>query len=604
MGKQTSRFYEFGPFRLDVAERLLMSDGEPVPLTPKTFETLLAFVKNGGRVLCKEELLTRIWPGAHVEEANITQNVFMLRKLLGQHGGGSRYIETVPKRGYRFVAPIKGIMAVDAEGAPAKHTGANSNGSGAREDAKTDEKSLAVLPFRIIGPQSNDEYLGLGMADALITRLSNLRQLTVRPTSAVCKYIGGVPDLLTAGLELQVNSVLEGSIQKFGRRLRVTVQLVSIPKVSALWAGKFDVKLTDVLTMEDSISEQVIKALPLKPADKERLQLERQPTRHSEAYKQYFKGRFFWNKSRFSTQKQRTGQMLKQSAACLEQAITIDPGYALAHAALADTYILLSTSNVLPANECLLAAKQAAQKALAIDGALAEAHCSLATVHTLYDWDWALAEMEYRRALEMNPNYAMALHWYAKFLAKMGRHGAARAEIRRAQELDPLSLVIMMETGRLSYFARDYDRAIEHCLDVLDMNASLYSTHAILGLAYSQRGLPGEALKHARKLIRFTEDDVEALAFVGYVYGMTGQTEEALSMLAEMEKLPATTHTLSFYKAVIYSGMGQEDEALLWLERAYDEHSYLLTYINIPIFDNLRSSIKFNRLRERMKLVA
>ncbi len=604
MGKQTSRFYEFGPFRLDVAERQLTSDGGPVPLTLKVFETLLALVENEGRVLCKDELLARIWPGAHVEEANITQNVFTLRKALGQQNGGSRYIETVPKRGYRFVAPIKGMMAVDEEETSAKHAGTNGNANGARERAEAAEKSLAVLPFRIIGPQMSDEYLGLGMADALITRLSNLRQLVVRPTSAVCKYVGKVPDLLTAGLELQVNSVLEGSIQKFGRKLRVTVQLVSIPKGAALWAEKFDVKLTDVLTMEDSISEQVIRALPLKPADEERLQLVRQPTRHGEAYKYYLKGRFFWNKSRFSPQKQRAGQMLKQSAACLRQAIALAPDYALAYAALADTYILLSTSNVLPAQECLVAAKQAAQKALAIDDALAEAHCSLATVHTLYDWDWALAETEYRRALELNPNYATALHWYAKFLAKTGRHGAAITEIRRAQELDPLSLVIMMETGRLSYFARDYDRAIEQCLDVLDMNASFYSPHVILGFAYSQRGRSREALRHARKLIRIAEDDAEALASVGYVYGMTGQMEEALCVLAELEKLPATTQTVSFYKAMVYSGMGQEDEALAWLEQAYDERSYLLTYINIPIFDKLRSSPKFNRLRERMKLVA
>lgn len=606
MGKQTSQFYEFGPFRLDVVEHLLLSDGAAVPLTPKAFETLRVLVENGGRVVGKEELIASIWPDAWVEEANLTQNVFTLRKALGQRDATRNYIETVPKRGYRFIAPIKRIVSVDAVGpVETREAAALANaGDGESQRALIAEKSLAVLPFRIIGPQAHDAYLGLGMADALITKLSNLRQLAVRPTSAVCKYIGGAPDMMSVGLELQVDSVLEGSIQKVGKKLRVTVQLVGIPKGAALWAEKFDVKLTDVLAMEDSISEQVIRALPLKPADDERLQLARQPTRHGEAHRQYLKGRFFWNKSRFFGQPQRTGQMLRQSAECLEQAIKLDPHYALAYAALADTYILLGTSNVLPANESLLAARKAALAALEIDAALAEAHTSLATIYTLYDWNWELAEQGYRRALELNPNYAMARHWYAKFLAKACRHGEATTEIRRAQELDPLSLVIMMETARLSFFARDYDRAIEQCRDVIDMHSGLQSVNAILGLAYSHRGMFKEAVSHARKLLRVSGNDIEAPAFAGYVYGKAGRTQDALWALAELEKSSAARHTISFYKAVVCAGMGDAAKALTWLERAYEEHSYLLTYLNIPVFDGLHSSPQFKRLRERMRLPA
>jgi DNA-binding winged helix-turn-helix (wHTH) protein/Flp pilus assembly protein TadD len=586
---------------MDVSERLLTSDGVTVPLTPKVFETLLALVEQSGRVLSKDELLNRIWPDAFVEEANLTQNVFTLRKALGQQDDGRQYIETVPRRGYRFIAPIRGITAESLVQFQPLYAVANDNGDESRQ-IEAVETSLAVLPFRIIGPQTNDAYLGLGMADALITKLSNLRQLAVRPTSAVCKYVDGTQSLLAVGLELRVNSVLEGSIQKFGKRLRVTVQLVGIPRGAALWAEKFDIKLTDVLTMEDSISEQVVRALPLKPAAGERLQLVRQHTTHSEAYKHYLKGRFFWNKSRFFRQKQRTDRMLKQSAECLEQAILIDPRYALAYAALSDTYILHSTSNVLPANEWLLAAKEAALKALQIDDTLAEAHCSLATIHTLFDWDWALAEDEYRRALELNPNYVMARHWYARYLAKRGRHEEAMLEIRRAQELDPLSLVIMTDVGRLMFFARRFELAIEYCQDVLDINPNLFSAHAVLGLAYTHRGRFREALSHVRKLARATVNDIEAIAFAGYIYGKAGQTEAALEALAELERSTSATPTLCFYKAVALTGMGEEKQALAWLRRAYDERSYLLSYINLPIFDVLRSSNEFNRLLEQMHL--
>jgi DNA-binding winged helix-turn-helix (wHTH) protein/tetratricopeptide (TPR) repeat protein len=599
MDKRSSHFYEFGPFRVDAVERLLTGDGVLLPLTPKAFETLLALVENSGRVVGRDELIVRVWPDTCVEEANLTQNVFTLRKVLGEKKRECRYIETVPRRGYRFVASVREVkdeVIVSLRGMEFETKVVAGEGS----QTGTKGKALAVLPFRIISPRNNDEYLGFGLADALITKLSNLRQLTVRPTSAVAKYIGGVQDLISTGRELRVDLALEGSIQKYGKKLRVTVQLVSIPEGSALWAEKFDVRFTDILSVEDSISERVTATLPLELASEEKLYLTRQYTRKDKAYKHYLKGRFFWNKSRFFRKKQRTAQALRRSAEYFEQAINIDSNYALAYAGLSDSYILLSTSNVFLPNQCLLSAKKAALKALAIDGALAEAHCSLATVHTLYDWDWPAAEREYRRALELNPNYVTAHHWYAKYLAKMGRYVEAISEIKRAHELDPLSLLIITEIGRLSFFARKYDQAIEHCLEALDMDRNLNPAHAVLGLACVEKGLYDEALRHARKLLCALRDDIEPMAFVGYIYGRAGRILEVRKILGEWESVSASTLISPFYRAVIYAGLGENNQALAWLEKACEDRSYLLTYLNIPIFDSLRSSPKFIYLLKKV----
>lgn len=599
MHKRASHFYEFGPFRVDAVERLLTCADRPLPLTPKAFETLLTLVENSGRVVGKDELMIRVWPDTYVEEANLTQNIFTLRKVLGEKKGECRYIETVPRRGYRFVAGIREVKDGEVV-SPGGMDSATNVVAGEVSQTASRGKALAVLPFRIISPRNNDEYLGFGLADALITKLSNLPQLTVRPTSAVSKYIGGVQDLISTGRELRVDLALEGSIQRYGKKLRATLQLVSIPEGSALWAKEFDVRFTDILTVEDSISERVIATLPLELAGKEKLYLTRQYTRDNEAYKHYLKGRFFWDRSRLFRKKQQTAQALRRSVAHFEQAISIDSNYALAYAGLSDSHLLLSTSNVLLPNECLLSAKEAALKALEIDGTLAEAHCSLATAHILYDWDLPAAEREYRRALELNPNYVTAHHWYAKYLAKMGRYLEAMSEIRRAHELDPLSLLIITEMGRLSFFARQYEQAIEHCLEALDMDQNLNPAHAVLGLAYVETGLYDEAIRHARKLICALSDDIEPMAFVGYIYGRAGRMEEARKILEEWESVSSPTLVPPFYRAVIHAGLGEKEQALAWLEKAYEDRSYLLTYLNIPILDSLRSYPKFISLLKRI----
>ncbi|HEY0546546.1 MAG TPA: winged helix-turn-helix domain-containing protein [Pyrinomonadaceae bacterium] len=594
--------YEFGPFHLNVAERLLLRNNQLVSLPPKTLSILLLLVRKKGHLVEKDELMGEVWPDSIVEDNNLTVSMSVLRKALGESQGRHEYIETIPRRGYRFVASVKEIQDEDA--APPRVMHATTHAAeGKRQRIEEREKSIAVLPFRIIGARAEEEYLGVGLADALITKLSNLRQLAVRPTSAVSKYTGGIQDPVSVGRELQVDSVIEGTIQKIGKRLRVTVQLVSIPEGLSLWAEKFDERFTDIFILEDSISEQIMSTLLLKLTHQEKLHLARQHTKNPEAYKQYLKGRFFWNKSRFFRNK-RAAQELKKSIEHFEQAITIDRNYGLAYAGLSDSYIVLSATHLLPPNDCLLLAKKAALQALKIDETIAEAHCSLATVRTLYDWDWSGAEPEYKRAIQLNPNYITAHHWYAKYLAKMECYPEAISEIERALELDPLSLVIFTERGRLLYFARQYDRAIEQCLEALQMDPNLNSAHAILGLAYAEKGMYKEAIKHSIKLLNALGDDIEPVAFVAYVYGKAGRIDKAREVFEEWQSLDSSRLISPFYMAVIYTGMGEQAQALAWLERAYAEHTYLLTYINIPIFDSLRSDQKYIDLLERLSLLS
>lgn len=579
-----------------------MRDDVNVPLTPKSFATLLTLVENNGRIVEKEQLMKKVWPDTCVEEANLAQHIFILRKLLDGGDEGNRYIETIPKRGYRFIASVKEIHDKDAAARSLMPGGANVL-AGQNPRIGERARSIAVLPFRIIGPQAEDEYLGVGLADALITRLSNLRQLAVRPTSAVCKYLGGAQDPARVGQELDVDSVIEGTIQKLGRRLRVTVQLVSVPEGLSLWAEKFDERFTDIFTLEDSISEQVMSALLLKLTDEERLHFARQQTHNHEAYKQYLKGRFFWNKSRVFRNKHAL-EDLQQSTEHFKQAIGIDPHYALAYAGLSDSYISLSTAEVMPANDCLWLAKEAALKALEIDDTIAEAHCSLATVRELYDWDWHGAELEYKRAIQLNPGYLTAHHWYAKYLAKVGRHTEAIDAIAHALELDPLSFVIIIERARLHYFARQYEQAIEQSLDALDMDPSLNSAHAILALAYAGTGNYKEAIKHAKKMLQASGNNSEPMAFVAYVYGKSGQIKKALEVFEDWKRSAGSKFISPFYRAVICIGTGEQEQALSWLERAYEERACLLTYLSIPIFDSLRTEPKFADILKGLKLSA
>ncbi len=509
MTGQTTRFFEFGSFRVDVTERLLLRDGRLVPLPLKIFETLLALVQNSGHVVEKDALMRRIWPDSFVEERSLAQNIFTLRKVLGDDHSGIQYIETIPKRGYRFVARVR---RVDEQSdshfwLPSKL---------GKPDVATAIHSMAVLPFKSLGAAGEDEYLGLGMADALITKLSNIKQIIVRSTSAVLKYTDHGLNPMTIGQELGVDSILDGKFQRLGERIRVTVQLVSVHNGSPIWADKVEEDFTSICAGLHFRAGGA--GLMLKLTAEEKEQLTRRYTEDTEAYQLYLKGRFYWNK--------RTPPGLKKSSEYFQQAIEKDPGYALAYTGLADCYNLLSFYSAVPPRESYPKAEAAATMALKIDGKLVEAITSLAFTRLTYDWDWSEAERGFKRAIELNPSYPTAHHWYGECLMAMGRRDEAIAAIIRAQELDSLSLGINVNVGFMFYMARQHELAIDSLLKTIEMDPHFWPAHWYLGRVYEQEEMYEETIGELQKAATLSGGNTRVLAELGHAHAVFGKTGE------------------------------------------------------------------------------
>lgn len=553
--------YEFDSFRLDVAERRLLRDGSPVPLAPKVFDTLLALVENSGRLLHKDELISGLWPDTFVEESTLARNISDLRKALGPPGE-AKYIETVPKCGYRFLTDVRQVQPQCSTVIVERRTRSRVV---MEEELESEVRSIAILPFKRLNANDADDYLGLGLADELITRLSNIRQIAVRPTSAVMKYVGTTHDPVAAGRALKVEAVLDGAIQKSGERVRVTVQLVSIDSENPLWAGKFDEKFTDVFAVEDSISEQVASALMLELTADERLLLRKRYTDNTEAYQLYLKGRYYWNK--------RTTEWLKKGVECFSQAIDLDPDYASAYAGLSDSYTLLVIREALSPDEGFKKAKAAAAMALKIDPSLGEAQASLAHA-MLHNWEWADAEHEFNRALELSPNYPSAHHWYSEYLLATGRLDEAIAEVKRAQALDPLSLIINAHLSDVLFYARRYEESATQSEQVLDMDPRFVLAQINLARAHAQLGRYEQAVAEFQRARELLPDSLESSWMLGQVYASWGRRAEARTILDELIDESKRRYVSPRGIGMIYAALGEKDEAFRWLERAYDAPAF------------------------------
>jgi DNA-binding winged helix-turn-helix (wHTH) protein/tetratricopeptide (TPR) repeat protein len=582
--------FEFGPFHLDAAERLLLRDGQPVALPPKVFDTLLVLVQSSGHLVEKDELMTKLWPDTFVEEATLARNISDLRKALSEDTGQHQYIETVPKRGYRFVASVKFAEA---------DTILVQRRSKLRTVVEevveaTSSRSLAVLPFKPLGPDDDDDYLGLGIADALISRLSNVRQILVRPTSSVFKYVGSRQDPIIAGRELRVDSVVDGSVQMLGDRIRVTVQLVSVADEASLWAEQLDVKFTDIFAVEDSISQRVVEALTVRLTGEERKLLSKHHTENTEAYQAYLRGRYFLNK--------RTTKCIKKAAEYFQQAIQIDPTYAFAYAGLADSLILLVTWEPLPPLEGFPKAEAAAARALEIDHTLAEAHASMGHL-LLHSWHWEDAERSFMNAIELNPGYASAHQWYSEYLAAMGRFDEAIARIHRAQELDPLSPVQNSDVGWVLYYARRYDEAIDQLRHAVEMDPEFLQAHVLLGQAYTQKAMYEEAIAEFDKAMELSGKGRLSILLVGHVYAVSGRTSEALATIDKLHALSKQRYFSPYRVALIHAGLGDNDQAFDWLERGYQKRDAWLIWLKVdPALDRLRGDQRFPDLLNRVGL--
>ena len=591
MNLPSAPFYEFGPFRLDTVRSLLLRNGEQVSLSPKAFETLSVLVRNRGRVVRKEELIKQIWPDSYVEESNLTQNIFVLRKALGEGPNDHRYIVTIPGQGYRFVAPVREAAEAAAEvSAPRRDF---ERGDAAEPAARV--PSVAVLPFRTLSGESegDNRYLGSGLADALITRLSSVRQLAVRSTAAVLKYADADRNPLAAGRDLGVDTVLDGYVQRAGERIRVTVQLVRLSDGATLWAEKFDEKFTDVFAVQDSISERVAGALTVRLTEEEQRLLTKRYTENSEAFQAYIRGRYFWNK--------RTVEGLKKGIEFAQQAIAIDPTYALAYVGLADSYNLLPGHGGLPPKDFFPKAKAAALRALEIDPTLAEAYASLGFVSYRFDWDWQTSGQHFRRAVELKPNYPTAHHWHGESLAPLACFAESTAALERAQQLDPLSLPINADLGQTLYFARRYEESASHLTKVLEMDGSFVRASVILGAVFTQQGLHEEAVRVLGRAVELSEGHALAVSGLGHAYAAAGQADNARQQLERLRRLAAERYVSHYNLAVVHAGLGERGAALDLLERAFEHRDVWLVWLKVnPRFDALRAEPRFARLVGRV----
>lgn len=454
-------------------------------------------------------------------------------------------------------------------------------------------KSIAILPFQSLNADPDNAGLELGMTETLVTRLSGLGRLIVRPTGAVRKYGNIGQDPLAAGSELGVDAVLDGHIQRAGERLRITVHLRRVEGGVSLWEGIYDKNFKDILEVQDTISEQVVNALTLTLSGAEQKQLVKHPTNNTEAYQDYLQGRYFWNK--------RTQEGYKRAIAYFDAALAKDPDFALAYSGLADCHLFRSEQ--LPAKETMQKAKDAALKALRIDNTLAEAHTSLAKIKQFYDWDWAGAEESFQRAIALNPNYETARHWYAQYLMYVGRAEEAFLEIHRARELSPHSLIINTDIGSLYQDARHYDQAINYYNKVIEMDANFARAHVELGRALERKGLYEDALKEIGRAIELAEETPRLLALMGYIYAVSGASGKALQTLEKLEQRARQQYVSPYHRAMIYAGLGKKDRALELLEAAYEERFGLLVYVKIePRFDLLRQEPQFKDLLRRIGL--
>jgi TolB-like protein/DNA-binding winged helix-turn-helix (wHTH) protein/Flp pilus assembly protein TadD len=621
----TPQLYEFGPFRLDPAERKLLRGNQIVLLTPKAFDTLLLLVRNSGHLLEKDEFISTLWPDTVVEEGSLSNNIFVLRKALGEDPA---FIETVPRRGYRFVGAVRQFphaapthreepLEVDAPSSasfPSRKRRRSRAGLGiaavallvslagagwlylrAGRGGETID-SVAVLPFVNAIADPNTEYLSDGITESLINSLSQLPHLKVMSRDAAFRYKGKETDAQTVGRDLGVRAVIKGRVTQRGDSLTIATELIDARDNSHIWGQQYNRKQSDIFGLQDEIVREMATALRLRLTDEEQKRLVRNYTPNPEAYQDYLRGRYFW---------QKTGLGLNKGVQYFQEAIAKDPGYAQAYDGLADCYIWLGVFGFSSPQEAYPKAKEAALRSLEIDGTLAEAHTSLARIKAEYDWDWSGAEREFQRALELNPGYPTAYLWHGSVLATMGLPEEAIANYKRALELDPLSPIINGALGQAFYYTRRYDDAIEQEQKTLELDPNLGLARSYLAYAYLQKSMKKETIDECEKRLVITQRRAWAIANCAYTYAVLGRRADAQKLLGELNEISSEKFVPADAMAQVYTGLGEKAKALEWLEKGYERHSLGLGGVGLkvdPVWDPLRSDLRFADLLRRVNL--
>jgi len=640
----------FSVFEVNFASRELFKGGTRLKIQKQPFMILCMLLERPGEVVSREELRELLWPdNTFVEyEDSLNTAVRKLRAALSDSSDLPRYIETVAGQGYRFIAPVEAVLAkatetagvkeVSRDGVASERVGADAlvpppqtgasvasrtwrmksllvfasvlgllliaaaagyfrwSGSRTRPQEAGGRTMLAVLPFQNLTGDPTQEYISDGLTEEMISQLGNLdsQHLGVIARASVMHYKNSQAPLDRVGRELGVQYVIEGSVRRDSNNVRVTAQLIQTKDQTHVWARQYDRELKDLLVVQGEIAQEIADEIQLTLGDYKSVAIQpaRSPQRY-EAYDLYLKGQYFFNK--------RTSTGLEEAIDYFQQATASDPNYARAYAGLADSYALMGGYSDRPQTEFISKARAAALKALEIDQNLPEAHAALALIVQNYDWDWQTAEKEFRRAIELNPNYATAHHWYAEHLMWRGRFDAALQESERARQLDPLSLIIAADNGAILYFSRQYDSAIQKWHSVLEMDPDFPRAHLIMA-AYVEKGMFAEALADAN-LHRPSINAPWYWAYRAKIHGRAGRKIDAQRALDELLRLNRRKPIDPWVIADAYAGLRDKNQALAWLEKAYAQHSNELVSLKVnPGFDPLRSDPRFQYLLRRIGL--
>ncbi len=644
----------FGAYEFDLRAGELRKHGMRIKLQEQPCQILAILLEHRGEMVTREELQSRLWPSNTFVDFDHSLNtaVMRLREALSDSSENPRFIETLPRRGYRFVAPVEEKSAPLTESHPPQTARlgasptANPNENPALSLAspefpataakKSDGvlrprlfsltillivivlaasfgfrylrrpyvavapqgrmTSLVVLPFENLSADKDQAYFADGMTDELIAHLAKIRSLRVISRTSSMEYKGTHKALSQIARDLNVDSVVEGTVLRSGDRVRITAELVQVATDRHLWAETYESQLGDVLTLQSHVASAIVNEIRVKLTPEDQVRLATTRPVSTQSYENYLKGRYYWNK--------RSQEGLTKAIDYFQLAIEKDPNYALAYAGLADCYSIIGSAIVgtVPASGVAPKARAAALKSLELDDTLAEAHTSLATVRFNYDWDWNAAASGFRRAVELNPSYATAYQRNSLYLMSMGRTSESIAEMNRAHDLDPLSISMNFSLGWRLYMAREYDQAIEQLRNTIDMDPAFVLPHLVLGQAYEQKKAYDQAIAELRRATELSLGSPPVLAALARTLAVSGRITEARNLLEQLQ-LSKRQYVSPFYVAIVYAGLGENERALDWLEKAYADHSNAIVFLKVdPQLDTLRSHPRFHELQRKLRL--
>jgi TolB-like protein/DNA-binding winged helix-turn-helix (wHTH) protein/Tfp pilus assembly protein PilF len=610
----------FGIFQLDLTARELHKAGVKVKLQDQPFRVLALLVDRAGQVVTREEFRQKVWPtDVYVGfDQGLNNAIKKVRDALGDSADSPRFIETIDRHGYRFVAPVSAVPGRPSE--PRFHFGLRTlrntaligitavsliaalaywawHGSGMHASPPYEKVILAVLPLDNLSRDPDQEFFSDGLTEEMITQLGKLNpeRLTVIARGSVAKYKGSLLSVDQIGKELHADYLVQGSVRRASDRVRITVQLIRVRGQTDLWAESYDRELRDVLTVQDSVARTIAHQIHITLTPGRQTRLASRANLDPEAYEAYLKARYYWNK--------RTADGLQKALIYFQQAINQDPAYGAAYSGLADCNSGLAWHGFKSPAEALPNAYAAALKAIEIDPQSAEAHASLGLVLD-HRWEWAGAEAEFKRALQLDPHYANAHHWYADNLSVKGRHDEALLEAKQALELDPLNLMIGTWVGLRYYLARKYDLAIEQGRNAVELDANFAAAHLLLGESYVQMGLREQGLAELQTAASLSGNSPLYLAQVAVAHASAGRKTEALRIIAQLQMIAGSRYVSPYGLAQIYAALNDKEQTFKWLQMAYDDRAVWMSYLAVdPVFDGFRSDQRFQDLLLRVHLL-